>query len=239
MTSTNTLFQSALKTTSFNVVYGWDPPPLLKYQVGMSSIAAVDAQLKERDEFLGEIRQRLLLSQDLMKDHHNKQRRAKSFDIDEWVWIRLQHRAAAGIAPLKLSKLSTRYFGPYKIIEKIGEVAYHLQLPEKARIHNVFHVALLKKFQGTPPVSIVPLPPLQHGRVLATPAKVMKARLNRGTWEVLVSWLDRPPTESTWEKFDAFKKAYPDIQLEDKLFLGEEGNVIDAFIGKTYQRRRK
>jgi hypothetical protein len=44
--------------------------------------------------------------------------------------------------------------------------------------------------------------------------------LNRGTWEVLVSWLDRPPTESTWEKLDVFKKTYPDIQLEDKLFLG-------------------
>jgi hypothetical protein len=139
---------------------------------------------------------------------------------------------------LKFSKLSLRYFGPYKIIEKIGELAYRLQLPEKARIHNVFHVALLKKFQGTPPVSMVPLPPLQHGRVLATPAKVMKARLNRGNWEVLVSWLDRPLTESTWEKLDVFKKTYPDIQLEDKLFLGEERNVIDAFIGKKYQCRK-
>jgi hypothetical protein len=147
----------------------------------MSSVAAVDAQLKERDEFLGEIRQRLLLSQDLMKNHHNKQRQTKSFDIDEWVWLRLQHRVAAGIDPLKFSKLSPRYFGPYKIIEKIGEVAYRLQLPEKARIHNVFYVALLKKFQGTPPVSIVQLPPLLHGRVLATPGKVMKARLNCGT----------------------------------------------------------
>jgi hypothetical protein len=146
-----------------------------------------------------------------MKDHHNKQWRAKSFDIDEWVWLRLQHCVAARIAPLKFSKLYPRYFGPYKIIVKIGEVAYRLQLPEKAHIHNVFHVALLKKFQGTPPVSIVPLPPLQHGHVLATPAKVMKARLNRGTWEVLVSWLDKPPTESTWEKFDVFKKTYWDM----------------------------
>jgi hypothetical protein len=205
----------------------------------MSLVAAVDAQLKDRDEFLGEIHQRLLLSQDLMKDHHNMKRRAKSFDKDEWVWLRLQHRPAAGIAPLKFSKLSPKYFGPYKIIEKIGEVAYRLQLPEKARIHNVFLVALLKKFQGTPPISMVPLPPLQHGRVLSTPAKVMKAGLNRGNWEVLVSWLDRPPTESTWEKLDVFKKTYPDIQLEDKLFLGEEGNVIDAFVGKKYQRRKR
>jgi hypothetical protein len=45
-------------------------------------------------------------------------------------------------------------------------------------------------------------------------------------------------TESTWEKLDVFNKTYPDIQLEDKLFLGEEGNVIDAFIGKKYQRRK-
>jgi hypothetical protein len=134
----NTSFQSALKTTPFNVVYGRDPPPLLKYQAGMPSVAAVDAQLKDRDEFLGEIRQRLLLFQDLMKDHHNKKRRAKSFDINEWVWLRLQHRPAAGIAPLKFSKLSPRYFEPYKIIEKIGELAYRLQLPEKARIHKCF-----------------------------------------------------------------------------------------------------
>jgi hypothetical protein len=42
--------------TPFNVVYGRDSPPLLKYQAGMSSVAAIDAQLKDRDEFLGEIR---------------------------------------------------------------------------------------------------------------------------------------------------------------------------------------
>jgi hypothetical protein len=125
------------------------------------------------------------------------------------------------------------------VVERIGDVAYRLQLPAKAHIHDVFHVALLKKFKGLPLTTTVPLPPIQHGRVLQTPAKVLRARLNRGIWEILVSWQDIPPSETTWEKVDAVKLAYPDIHLEDKLFLGEEGNVIDSFIGKTYQCRKK
>jgi hypothetical protein len=69
--------------------------------------------------------------------------------------------------------LSPRFFGPYKVVERIGDVAYRLQLPAKARIHDVFHIALLKKFEGVPLTTTVPLPPIQHGRVLQTPAKVL------------------------------------------------------------------
>jgi hypothetical protein len=63
--------------------------------------------------------------------------------------------------------------------------------------------------------------------------------LNRGIWELLVSWKHRPSTETTWEKVDVFKHSYPDVQLEDTLFLGEGGNVIDSFVGKQYHRRKK
>jgi hypothetical protein len=48
-------------------------------------------------------------------------------------------------------------------------VACRLRLPPKARIHDVFHVALLKKFEGAPPAELVPLPPILYGRVVPTP----------------------------------------------------------------------
>lgn len=72
------------------------------------------------------------------------------------------------------------------MLDRIGLVAYRLQLPARACIHNVFHVALLKKFEGTPPAEIVNLPDFLHGRVVPAPSSIVRARLNRGVWELLV-----------------------------------------------------
>jgi hypothetical protein len=67
---------------------------------------------------------------------------------------------------------------------------------------------------------------------------VIWARLNRGHWEILVLWQGQALTNATWEKVADFKIAYPAVQLEYKLFLGEEGNVVDSFVTKVYKRRR-
>lgn len=89
------------------------------------------------------------------------------------------------------SKLGPRYYGPYQVTEHIGIVAYRLQLPEGARLHNVFHVGLLKKFHGDLPPTPLALPPtpIEHGRALPVPAKVLKASLRRDIWHVLVQWV--------------------------------------------------
>lgn len=141
-----------------------------------------------------EIRERLLLAQDVMKASHDKKRRDLEFSVGDWVWLRLHHRTAVGITS-SISKLAPRFYGTFQVIARIGDVAYRLQLPEKARIHNVFHVGLLKKFIGDPPAAApVPLPPIVHGRVLPTP-KILRAHSSRSaeSWRLgIVDSLGRP-----------------------------------------------
>jgi hypothetical protein len=63
------------------------------------------------------------------------------------------------------------------VVQRIGSVSYKLELLPKAQIHDVFHISLLKKFEG-PPSSMVTLPAIHHGLVLPTLENIVKARLN-------------------------------------------------------------
>ncbi|WVZ63278.1 LOW QUALITY PROTEIN: hypothetical protein U9M48_012920 [Paspalum notatum var. saurae] len=85
-------------------------------------------------------------------------------------------------------KLRPRYAGPFQVLKRIEPVAYRLQLPPGARIHDVFHVGVLKPFHGAPPMSPALAPPLENGRLLPAPLKILRVRLRRGTCHVLVHW---------------------------------------------------
>jgi hypothetical protein len=76
--------------------------------------------------------------------------------------------------------------GPYHIVELINEVAVCLALPPGARIHDVFHVGVLKKFVGDPPASPTALPLVHNTAVVPEPLQVKQARLARGIPQVLV-----------------------------------------------------
>jgi hypothetical protein len=188
--------------------------------------------LRERDDFLQEAQDRLLQAQEHAKLYYDAKHMNIAFGVGDWVWVKLLHRPVASLPAQSKGKLAPRFYGPYQVLERIGDVAYPVQLPTGACIHNVFHVGVLKAFHGMPPAATPALPPLLHGRVLPTPAAVVRSRLARGRWQVLVSWEGRPACETSWEDVEEFKQRYPAFQLEDELFP-EEGREMSWSVFST------
>jgi hypothetical protein len=132
----NTSFQTALRTTPFQVVYGRDPPTLLSYEIGQSKVPVVAQQLLDCDKFLAEIKDRLQHAQDLMKVNYDQHHRELEFAEGDWVWLRLHHRLAATLTDKARGKLAPMFYGPFQLLARIGPVAYRLALPPKCRIHD-------------------------------------------------------------------------------------------------------
>jgi hypothetical protein len=121
----NTTTHSSTKLTPFKAVYGIPPPTLLMYVPGTSRVQAVDECLRDRDAILKNLRHNLQLAQNRMKCRTDQHRRDISFNVGDYMYLKLQTSVA-----LRLSqKLSPCFFGPYQIICKIGLVAYKLSLP--------------------------------------------------------------------------------------------------------------
>jgi len=209
---------------------------LLPYSASTAATSTVDSLLQDRDVFIADVREHLLQAQEYAKRHYDAHHRPLEFQVNDWVWLRLLHRHTRSLVPGTAGKLSPKFAGPFQIIEHIGEVAYRLKLPAGARIHDVFHVGVLKPFHGTPPSSPPPLPPIQHGRMLQKPNKVLKSQFRRGIWHILVQWSGFPSSEATWEPVPEFQLSYPNFQLEDKLFSEE---TRDVMVGRVYERRRR
>ncbi|GJS73442.1 reverse transcriptase domain-containing protein [Tanacetum coccineum] len=118
----------------------------------------------------------------------------------------------------KWGKLNPRYVGPFKVLEKVGAIAYKLELPQElSRVHNTFHVSNLKKCYADEPLA-VPLDGLHIDDKLhfvEEPVEIMDhevKRLKQSRIPIIkVRWNSRRGPEFTWEREDQFRKKYPHL----------------------------
>ena len=229
-----TAYQTATQETPFKLVYGRDPPTIRSYKPGDTRVAAVARSMAERDELLEDVRYRLQQAQAVYKSYYDRRYRDIRHDVGDWVWLRLRQRAASSLNLPTRGKLKPRFYGPYRISEVVNDVAYRLELPARSRLHDVFHVGLLKKFFGTPPTAPPGLPPIHNGAAVPEPEPVTRARLARGVRQLLVHWKGEAASSATWEDLDSFVERYPAFQLEDELLV--EGGGRDVMWGTSYRR---
>lgn len=139
-------------------------------------------------------------------------------DLEQWMKERelmtrlIQQHLQSSIAERSNKKLSFRYYGPFRVLQRIGEVAYKLDLPATSRIHPVLHVSQLKRripkeVTVTTDLTSVCTEPEK----LLKPEKILKTRLiERGTSTVkqaLVRWTSLPDHMATWEdEVDVLRK---------------------------------
>lgn len=89
------------------------------------------------------------MAQERMKKYADLRRLERQFEVGDWVYLRLQPYKELSVAGHKPHELSPKYYGPYKITHKIGEVAFRIELPASTKIHCTFHVSQLKRKLGS------------------------------------------------------------------------------------------
>ena len=209
----------------FEAVYGTPPPNLLSYIPGTTNIQAVDDYLRTREEILRELRHNLIAARDRMKTQADQNRREITFEVGDSVYLRLRPYRQQSVVFRGSLKLAPRYFGPYKVLARIGSVAYKLELPAGSLIHDVFHVSLLKKCLGSGVPVLPTLPPVdKNSTILPQPEVILDSRVitknrYRPKSEVLVKWVGAPREDATWENRRRLARMYPDFLLEDKEIL--------------------
>ena len=122
-------------------LYGYHPPSVTSYLRENSKVQAVEDHIEHQQQVLQLLKDNLVLAQNRMKQQANQHCSERIFDVGDWVFLWLQLYKQMSLKQAKKdNKLSPKYYGPYKVFQNIGTMAYKLELPAASRVHPIFHV---------------------------------------------------------------------------------------------------
>ncbi|GJX66406.1 putative reverse transcriptase domain-containing protein [Tanacetum coccineum] len=212
--SYNNSYHASIKAAPFQALYG------RKCRSPVCWAEVRDAQLTdpvlihETTEMIVQIKQRIQAARDRQKSYADVRRKPLEFQVGDRVMVKVS--PWKGVVRFgKRGKLNPRYIGPFKVLAKVGTVAYRLELPQQlSRVHNTFHVSNLKKCLSNEPLA-VPLDEIRIDdkiRFVEEPVEIMDREVKRLKQSripiIKVRWNSKRGPEFTWEREDQFWKKY-------------------------------
>ncbi|MCO5612670.1 hypothetical protein L7F22_066939 [Adiantum nelumboides] len=203
----NSSHHRSLGMSPFKASYGQECLVPLRLADPTLHVLAAKFTLETMDQQLLIIRDNLKRASDRQKSYADLQRSTRSFNKGEWVFLRVKPKRSS----LKLRKfhnLAFKYCGSFEILKRAREQAYELSLPPHMRIHNVFHVSLLKKYVYDP------LHILNHDDAILInqeefqmePEQVLEVKerklRHRTIREVLVKWKGYTIEDASWKNWN-------------------------------------
>ncbi|GKD45113.1 putative reverse transcriptase domain-containing protein [Tanacetum coccineum] len=201
----NNSYHASIKAAPFEALYRWKcRSPICWSEVGDSQLIGPEL-IRETTKKIVQIKHRLLTARSRQKSYADVRRKPMEFSVGDMVMLKVSPWKGV-IRFGKRGKLSPRYVGPFKIFDRVGLVAYKLELPrEIQRIHNTFHVLNLKKCLADENL-IIPLEEIQLDdklHFIEEPVKIMdhevKQLKQRRIPIFKVRWNSRGGPEFKWE----------------------------------------
>jgi len=215
----NNSYQATIGMAPFEALYGRPcQSPACWLEKGDRLMLGPE-MVKETTEKVEFIRKQMKIAQDRQKCYADGKRKNLEFAEGDLVFVK--------ISPLKnvvrfgrKGKLAPRFVGPFPITERIGKLAYRVELPDKmAGVHNVFHISHLRKCVKDPGIVVEPSQledvevepevarPRQPTRIVEEGSRQLR---NRGIKLVKVQW-SADENDCTWEREGAMRQAYPHL----------------------------
>jgi hypothetical protein len=228
-----------LNLTPFQALYGVAPPLISELSIpGPPELEATDF-LQAKKQMLIELKAHLAQATTRMKKYVDNNRSKRTLQVGEMVYLKMKPYRMAAFGLRGAIKLHSKYYGPFRVLQAIGNRAYKLLLPEGVQIHPVFHVSQLKKHVGP---TVVPCPNLPlvtaEGKIHTTPALVLQIRQiprnNVPMVQWLIQWENLSPEEATWEDANFIKKVSIVFQVHSGRLARQRYNSLRT---SSYLRR--
>ncbi|KAD4888067.1 hypothetical protein E3N88_20140 [Mikania micrantha] len=212
--SYNNSYHTSIGMAPFEALYGRKRrSPICWTEVGESQITGPKI-IQETTDKIRQIHDNLLAARSRQKNYVDKRRKPLEFEVDDMVLLKVS--PWKGVVRFgKKGKLAPRYVGPFKILKRIGKIAYKLELPpELSNVHPTFHVSNLRKCLADQDLQV----PLDDIRVDNTmhfvekPVEIMDRevkKLKRSRIPIVkVRWESKRGPEFTWEREDQMRLKY-------------------------------